>query len=142
MPAQGPIIINFAANATDPNRWEPVAGSLLTAEQMTDLLAGKLYVNVHSAAYPRAKYAARSDQRTRVLFTPLNGASVAPPVTTSASGIGVTTMDLKTSLATVHVNVTGADDATEAHVHIGAPGTNAATALLSLTKDAVAPATG
>ena len=48
-------------------------------------------------------------------------------------------MDVKTSLATVHLNVTGADDATEAHVHIGAPGTNAATALLSLTKDAVAP---
>jgi mono/diheme cytochrome c family protein len=138
--ANGPIIINFAVNATDPNRWEPVAESLLTADQVTDLLAGKLYVNVHSAAFPDGEIRSQiKPADVTVVFTSLNGASVVPPVTTSAGGVGATTMDVKTSLASVHLNVTGADDATEAHVHIGAPGTNAATALLSLTKDAAAP---
>ena len=129
--SNGPVIINFAANATDPNRWEPVAGSLLTAEQVTDLLAGKLYVNVHSAAFPDGEIRSQiKPADVTVVFTPLNGASVVPPVATTASGVAATTMDVKASLATVHLNVTGADDATEAHVHIGAPGTNAATALL------------
>jgi CHRD domain/Bacterial Ig domain len=138
--SNGPVIINFAPNVTDPNRWEPVAGSLLTAEQVTDLLAGKLYVNVHSAAFPDGEIRSQiKPADVTVVFTPLNGASVVPPVATTASGVAATTMDVKASLATVHLNVTGADDATEAHVHIGAPGTNAATALLSLTKDAVAP---
>jgi hypothetical protein len=138
--SNGGVIVDFAASATDANRWEPVSGSLLTAEQVTDLLAGKLYVNVHSAAFPEGEIRSQiKPADINVIFTPLDGESVVPPVPTSASGVAATTFDLKASTATVHLNATGVDDATEAHVHVGAPGTNAATTLLSLTKDAAAP---
>ena len=136
----GPVIVNFVANPSNPNRWEPQAGSLLTAEQISDLLIGKLYVNVHSAAYPQGEIRGQvQPANIDVVITAMNGASVSPPVTTTASGVVATTIDAQASNATVHVNTTGVDDATEAHVHKAAAGANNAAALITLAKDAAAP---
>jgi CHRD domain/Bacterial Ig domain len=135
----GPVIVNFVQNASDPNRWEPQAGSLLTAEQIGDLLIGKLYVNVHSAAYPQGEIRSQlQPENIDVVITPLNGASVSPPVTTSASGFAATTLDQGASVVTVHVNTIGAEDANAAHVHKAASGANNSAALITLTQDASA----
>lgn len=140
----GPVIVNFVQNASNaaPNsmRWEPQAGGTLTADQISDLLIGKLYVNVHSAAYPQGEIRGQiQPDNIDVVITTMNGSAVAPPVTTTAAGVAATTVDAQASNATVHVNSTGVDDGNEAHVHKAAAGATNATALFALTKDTTAP---
>src|SRR5690606_27483764 len=73
----GPVIIDFVQNASDPARWEPQAGSVLSPEQLGALLAGRLYVNVHSAAYPQGEIRGQIEpDNIDVVITTLDGASV------------------------------------------------------------------
>jgi hypothetical protein len=48
--ANGPVIVPFTK--TGENTFAPAAGAKLTDEQYAAYQAGKLYINVHSAAYP------------------------------------------------------------------------------------------
>ncbi|MET0858786.1 MAG: CHRD domain-containing protein [Telluria sp.] len=48
--ANGPVILPFAK--TGENTFAPAPGAKLTAAQYASYQQGKLYVNVHSAAYP------------------------------------------------------------------------------------------
>ena len=48
--ANGPVIVPLTKNAD--GSWTPAAGAKLTDAQYASYLAGNLYVNVHSAAYP------------------------------------------------------------------------------------------
>lgn len=138
--SNGPVIINFAQNSTNANRWEPAAGSMLTADQINDLLAGRLYVNVHSAAFPPGEIRGQlQPENIDIVLTTMNGGAVSPPVTTTATGVAATTIDAEAATATVHVNATGVDDSTEAHVHKAAAGANSNAAFITLTKDAAAP---
>ena len=50
MGANGPVIVPF--NKTADNTFEAPAGAKLTDAQYASYKAGKLYVNVHSAAHP------------------------------------------------------------------------------------------
>ncbi|MES2760177.1 MAG: CHRD domain-containing protein [Pseudomonadota bacterium] len=50
MGANGPVILPFAK--TGENTFAPAPGAKLTAAQYASYQQGKLYVNVHSAAYP------------------------------------------------------------------------------------------
>lgn len=138
--AAGPVIVDFVQSGTDPNRWDAQAGGMLTADQINDLLAGKLYVNVHSAAYPEGEIRGQlKPENISVVFTALSGAGVVPPVTTIATAIAATTIDSIAQMGTVHATATGVDDATDAHVHKAAAGANNAAALFALTKDSAAP---
>ena len=138
--AAGPVIVDFVQSGTDPNRWDAEAGGMLTADQINDLIAGKLYVNVHSAAYPQGEIRGQlKPENINIVFTAMNGTEVVPAVTTAATAIAVTTIDSTAQTGTVHATATGVDDATEAHVHKAAAGSNNATALFPLAKDAAAP---
>jgi hypothetical protein len=68
----------------------------------------------------------------------MDGASVSPPVATSASGAAATTLDALAGVATVHLNALGVDDATAAHVHKAAAGANNPTPFITLAKDPAA----
>ncbi len=130
----GPIIVDFVQSGADPNRWDAEAGGVLTADQVNALLAGQLYVNVHSAAFPGGEIRGQiKPQGVSVALADLAGDSVVPPVTNTATGFAA--MTVTPSTATVHVQTTGVDDATEAHVHNAPAGENAAGPLFTLMKD-------
>jgi mono/diheme cytochrome c family protein len=136
----GPVIVNFVQSGTDPNRWDAQTGAVLTADQVTALLAGQLYVNVHTAAFPNGEIRGQlRPQGIKVAVATLDDSQVVPPVTNSATGFAAMTVDETASTATVHVQTTGVDDATEAHVHNAPAGQNASAPLFSLMKDPTAP---
>ena len=132
----GPVIVDFVQSGSDPNRWDAEAGGTLTTEQVDALLAGELYVNVHSAAYPGGEIRGQiKPEGISVGVAMLSGANVVPAATNTADGFAAMTVDTEASTATVHVRTTGVDDATEAHLHNAPAGENATAPLYSLMKD-------
>jgi hypothetical protein len=112
----------------------------LTADQVNALLAGQLYVNVHSAAFPGGEIRGQiRPQGIVVAFAGLDDSKVVPPVTNSATGFAAMTVNEAANTATVHVQTTGVDDATEAHVHNAPAAENATSPLFSLMKDPATP---
>ena len=135
--ALGAGVITLAANGGTAGEWDVPAGALLTADQMTALLEGKLYVIATSAANPAGEIRGQiTPDNVTVVFSGLAGSQEAPPVTGAASGVAATTVDSAASTLTVHVNSTGVDDATAAEVDTAAAGATGPK-LLALTKDSV-----
>jgi hypothetical protein len=133
----GGIQIGFVPNGTIANRWDLPAGSILTAAQVNRLLAGALYVNAHSTAFPSGEIRSQMKPTSvTVVYAPMSGAQEVPPVAGTAAGIAAVTIDSVARNASVHLNSTGVDDGTAAHIHTGAAGANGAV-LIPLTKDAV-----
>jgi hypothetical protein len=91
---------------------------------VAELLAGNLYVNVHTPGRPGGEI--RGQLLTRTVDTvnfPLNGAQVVPPAGTSATG--TCTADLDTNATSLAVNCThNLPSPEEAHVHQGDFGMN------------------
>jgi hypothetical protein len=48
----GPVVIGLVQDDTDPLTWRAPDGAAFTQEQVDRLLAGRIYVNVHSDAFP------------------------------------------------------------------------------------------
>jgi hypothetical protein len=135
--ATGAGVITLAANAGTAGEWDVPAGALLTADQMTALLEGKLYVIATSAANPAGEIRGQiTPDNVTVVFSGVAGSQEAPPVAGTASGVAATTVDSTASTLTVHVNSTGVDDATAAEVDTAAAGATGPK-LLALTKDSV-----
>jgi CHRD domain/Bacterial Ig domain len=133
----GASLITLAANAGTAGEWDVPAGALLTADQVTALLQGKLYVIAMSAANPSGELRGQiTPANVTVTFAALAGSQEVPPVTISASGVAAATVDALANTVTVHVNATGVDDATAAEVDTAATGATGPK-LVALTKDSV-----
>lgn len=131
----GPVLIPFVEDSANPGTWALPGDAMLTAPQVDALLAGRLYVNGHSAAYPAGEIRAQIvPAGIEVHFAAMTGDQEASPVTTTALGLAGVTLNRTAGTATVHLLSDGVDDATMAHIHVGAAGV-AGPVLFPLTQD-------
>jgi CHRD domain len=98
-----------------------LAATTLTAAQLADLDAGKLYVNVHSAKNTKGEI--RGQIGREVYPVQLDGTQEPTPVATQAKGSGSLILDAKTGALGGEIEVTDVT-ATAAHIHAGAAGVN------------------
>jgi len=125
---------------TSSGEWDVPAGALLTAEQVTALLQGGLYLMAGSATNPGGELRGQiTPVNIMVTFSAMSGTQEVPPVAVNASGVAATTVDTVASTLTVHVHLSGVGGAMAAEVADGAPGTTGAR-LAALTEDAIDPA--
>ena len=96
----------------------------ITEEQVSALLAGRLYVNVHSPSHPKGEIRGQVLRPGETVFVAaLRGAEEVPAVASTASGLA--SLILSAARDEVHYRVTFNGIApTLAHVHRGMAGTN------------------
>ncbi len=132
--ASGRTLIRLTPSGDDASEWRVPANALLTAEQLTALSQGKLYVIASSAAHPRGEIRGQiTPDNVVVTFSTLVPAPQAQSVSAAAAGVVATTVDKSAHTLSVHVNSTGVDDADAAAVSSAATGRT----LAALSKDSV-----
>lgn len=107
--------LSTAGTATVP------AATMLGEPDYKDLLAGKLYVNIHSGLNTGGEI--RGQIGPVAMVATLDGEHQVPAVTTTASGKGVFVVDPLTRALSGGVVYKGMTP-TSAHIHVGAVGTN------------------
>ncbi len=122
----GPIIIGLTQTAAGSGIWAVPPNTILSATQLTALRTGGLYANVHSDLHPGGQIRGQIGRPT--FTTRMAGSQENPPVTTTATGTGVFSVDLQTRALSARV-VTSGLTATAAHIHAGAIGVNAPVAV-------------
>ncbi|MCH8072914.1 MAG: CHRD domain-containing protein [Proteobacteria bacterium] len=131
----GAVAIALAQDPGNVARWSAV-GVAIDANQLTALRAGRLYVNIHTPANPGGEIRGQvAPPPVEVLFTSMSGDQEVPALASAASAIAATTVDRDTGTVTLHLNGSGADDATGAHIHLGYAGQNGAVQI-ALQQDA------
>ena len=132
--ASGPALIRLSPSGDNTAQWEVPASALLTAEQLTALSQGKLYVIATSAANPRGEIRGQiAPDNVAVTFSTMAPAAEARSVSLAAEGFVATTVDKSAYTLSIHVNSTGVDDADAAEVDSAATGRK----LAVLSKDSV-----
>jgi hypothetical protein len=135
----GGVILNpGAVNATIPNFYS--ATLPISADNITKILRGDTYGNIHSAANLGGEV--RGQISTVLLdgvVADLCGKQEVPSNNSTAQGTAIMTFDRLKSLATIQAAKTGVT-VTTAHVHVGAKGVNGGV-LIPLTTDFVGNST-
>jgi hypothetical protein len=132
--ATGPALIRLSPSGDNAAEWEVPANALLTAEQLTALSQGRLYVIATSAANPRGEIRGQiAPDNVAVTFSTMAPAAQARSVSPAAEGVVATTVDKSAYTLSIHVNSSGVDDADAAQVDSAASGRK----LAVLSKDSV-----
>lgn len=113
----GPVVVPLSGGPSD------FAGSgALTAMQVTDLIAGGSYLNVHSAAHLGGEIRGQVlPAVTRRFTTTMDGARATPATPSMATGQTIAYLHEPSNRLTYEVEVTGMVG-TLAHIHLGGPG--------------------
>lgn len=131
----GPIAIGLQQDAADPATWRVAAGATLSAANVDRLLAGALYLNVHSAQFPGGEVRSQIlPSNLRVFFASLDGAQEASLASPAGTGHGAVTVNTDTRAVVVQVKVNGVNAPTAARLRQAFAGANGPT-LASLTQD-------
>lgn len=98
---------------------------------LVDLLAGNVYINIHTAANSGGEIRGQVKLETDLVFdAKLSGAEQNPALRVSAIGLGSVTIDHAMSSLRYEIVATGLTGAiTSAHLHVGAKGTNGSIAV-------------
>ena len=119
--ANGPIVVEL-----DSRRFS-VGKARLSAADIANLRAGRLYVNVHAQANPDGEVRGQLLRQNETLFTasPLSGGQEVPPVTTSGRGSLAAILDDREE----QIRTDGSFErllapSTVAHIHEGPRGIN------------------
>jgi CHRD domain-containing protein/Big-like domain-containing protein len=112
----GEALITLAPRANSAE-WDVPANVQLTAEQMSALAQGRLYVIATSAAHPNGEIRGQlAPDNVRVSFSELTASPEAANRGMVGSGRAATTVDTSAGTLTVHVNTSGVDGAVAAQV--------------------------
>lgn len=120
----GPVIVPLTETPAGSGLWVVPAGQVLTVGQVASFNAGNLYFNVHSLANPDGEIRGQILPATvKIGNATLVGSKEVPPVTTSASGTGIMSLNSITKQVSGNITTTGIVG-TAAHVHEGVLGAN------------------
>ena len=117
----GGVIVPLTESPAGSGVWIVPNGSVLTQSQADALLAGGLYFNAHSAAFPGGEV--RGQIGRTVFAVNISSAQEVPSNASTATGKGLLVLDPVTKKFNASVTVTGMT-ATAAHIHTGVAGTN------------------
>lgn len=126
----GSPVITLNENSNDSFLWE--ASSTLTEDQLSTLLNGSLYINVHTTANPSGEIRGQiAPAAIKIIQTTLDGNQQTPnPVSTNGTGTGFVTLDTTTGDITAKLRVENLSGAiTNAHIHQAVAGTNGGVAV-------------
>lgn len=119
----GPVIAGLTQDADDLSLWSSKAE--LSADEFAAFKSGATYINVHSEAAPSGEIRAQvTPADISVVMTTLSGDQEVPSVDSTASGLAFTTVNTDSGALYAILRVTGADDATVAHIHQAPAGSN------------------
>lgn len=115
--------------------WSIPAGTTLSADQLTLLDQGGIFVDVTTAEYPDGALRGQIVLGNQQIFVNLlNGEQEIPPVDSSATAFVGVTFNPDDGSIIVHVTATGLDNAEAGHVHDAYAGTNGGV-LIGLDQD-------
>ncbi len=118
--SNGPVIVPMTETAAGSGIWTAAAGATLTPTQYQSLLAGNLYFNAHSTAFPGGEI--RGQIGTDVTDVRLTADQEVPPAASVETATARITVDPITLLASG--SITTSVPATAAHIHTGVFGAN------------------
>ncbi|MCZ6855690.1 MAG: CHRD domain-containing protein [Gammaproteobacteria bacterium] len=118
--------IDLVQDPDDTTHWFTEDAMFDTA--LTDAFAsGALYINIHTPANPGGAVRGQiQPDGVEIDFFELTGGNVVPPVATTKSGIAAATVQTVSQVASIHVNLSGLDDATGVGIFQAPVGQNGA----------------
>jgi len=127
--SNGPVVRALTADFTDTTAtgvWRNSDAEPLTPALVADLLAGNIYVNVHTAANPGGEIRGQLESGKSInLEAQIEGSQEVPAVTTDAAGIGYFKLNAAGTELTFNVGTIGlSGPVTAAHFHNANRGVN------------------
>ena len=117
----GAVIVGLVADSATPGKWNVPASTTLTKEQQDAFVAGNLYFNVHSAAFPTGEI--RGQIGREVSLARLSGVQEVEQNTSAGFGLGVISLDPDSKQAELTLTF-GDVVPTAAHIHTAVIGAN------------------
>lgn len=97
----------------------------VTDEQITALMSGQWYVNLHTNDFPDGELRGQIvNSDTSIITFKLSGSQEVPAIDSDAMGYGYATYNHTSMEVVVRAVTMGLEDATAAHIHTGDAGTN------------------
>ena len=117
----GAVIVGLVADSATAGKWNVPASTTLTKEQQDAFVAGNLYFNVHSAAFPTGEI--RGQIGREVALARLSGVQEVEQNTSIGFGLGVISLDPDSKEANLTLTVSDVVP-TAAHIHTAVIGAN------------------